>query len=128
MVMLPTTSTKWTQSVIRVFPGVLGWLRNVSWYWAEENSLSPLWNIFGWSQCCFFAIKHKGMCWQRLKGGCGFGQSGFETVVLPWKLEGSRIKLAQGTDDTGCPLLCSQTCEPAQRTGWEIGGDKQRSV
>lgn len=76
--------------------------------------------------CCCRGQQHKGMCWQRLKGDrdCSFGQSGFETVLLPWKLEGSHIKLDQGTDDTECPLLCSQTCGPAQRIGWQIGEDK----
>lgn len=86
-------------------------------------------SLFG-ASVAFLLQPHKGMCWQRLKGerGCGFGQLGFETVLLPWELEGSNIKLDQGADYTECPLLCSQTCGPAQRIGWEIGGDKQRSV
>lgn len=85
--------------------------------------MSPMLNIFGWCQCCVFAMATERNVLVEAEGTQGL--AGFETVLLPWKLEGSHIKLDQGPDDTECPLLCSQTCGPVQRIGWEMGGDKQ---
>lgn len=58
------------------------------------------------------------MCWQRLRGhrGCGF-----ETVLLPWKLEGSHIKLDQELMTLN---VFYSAYEPVDQHK-EIGGDKQ---